>query len=86
MLAESDYLATFSPLIVYWRMQTHRLVALKPLIDLPVFPIRFCWSARLAKDPGSVWFRSLVLATYAALNREAEAALPEARLVQPRLG
>jgi hypothetical protein len=83
MQAESDYLATFSPLMMYSQMQTHGLVALKPPIDLPVFPIRFYWSARLANDPGSVWFRTIVLSTYADLNREAEAALPEARLIQP---
>jgi DNA-binding transcriptional LysR family regulator len=86
VLAESDFLATFSPLMMYWQMRTHGLVALKPPLDLPVFPIRFYWSARLANDPGSVWFRTLVLTTYAELNREAEAALSEARLVQPRLG
>jgi DNA-binding transcriptional LysR family regulator len=86
VLAESDFLATFSPLMMYWQMQTHGLVALKPPIDLPVFPIRFYWSARLANDPGSVWFRTLVLTTYAKLNREAEMALTEAGLVQPRPG
>jgi hypothetical protein len=84
MPATSDCLATFSPLLMSWQMQTHALVALKPPITLPVFPIRFCRSARLASDPGSVWFRNLALPIYAELNREAEAALPKARLTQPR--
>ena len=83
MLAETDFLATFSPLTMYWAMQTYGLVALKPPLDLPVFPIRFYWSARLANDPGRVWFRNIVLETYAELNAVAESALANANLIQP---
>lgn len=84
MVAETDMLATFPAVMMYWPMQTHGLVALKPPVQIPPLPARHVWSARLASDPGSRWFRNLVLATYAELHREAEAALPEARLVQPR--
>ncbi len=83
MVADTDLLATFPPVMLYWDMQTHGLVALKPPVAFAPFAVRLYWSARLANDPGSRWLRSIVLETYAELNAIAEDALADANLIQP---
>lgn len=64
LLANSDFIATFPPVLMAWDMETYALRPLRPQIDLPVFRTRFFWSSRLANDPASLWIRNLVIRTY----------------------
>jgi hypothetical protein len=42
---------------------------LVPPVELPPFPIRFCWSSRLANIPANRWIRKIILETYTELER-----------------
>jgi hypothetical protein len=52
--------------------------AMRPPVDFPPFRVRFFWSSRLARDPGSSWLREIVLRVYREENAAAEARVAEA--------
>lgn len=77
-LANTDCLGTFPPLIMAQAMQTWGLRAMRPPVDFPPFRVRFFWSTRLARDPGSTWLREIVLRIYREEHDAAEAMVAEA--------
>lgn len=81
ILAQSDFLATFPSILLAWDMEAHGLCALAPPVPLDPVLVRFFWSARLAKDAGGIWIRSIVIETYRRLQAEAEAKLSRDRLL-----
>ena len=83
IVAQSDFLATFPAILLAWDMEPYGLSALKPPVTLDPVVVRFLWSARLAKDAGGIWFRSIVIETYRKLQTEAETKLSGDRLVRP---
>lgn len=75
LLQRTDYLATFPPFVMVDAMLEHGLRALKPPVDIPPVSPRFFWSFRLTNDPGSRWFRNLVIKSFAEQQRKAKAEL-----------
>ncbi len=72
LLANSDLIGTFPRILMAWDMQTYALRPLTPPVLLPPFRTRFFWSTRLAKDPASMWIRSIVLEVYCELHDKAD--------------
>lgn len=71
LLATSDLIGTFPPVILAWDMETYGLVPLPPIAPISPLRVRFFWSARTANDPASVWVRQVVMDTYRAAHHEA---------------
>jgi len=57
------------------QMETHGLRAFRPAVTPEEFRVRFVWSARLTRDPASLWLRTLVMETYAEVQAEANLAV-----------
>jgi DNA-binding transcriptional LysR family regulator len=83
LLAKSDFLATFPPMLLAWDMEAFGLRAMKPPVELGPVLVRFFWSSRLANDAGSIWIRSIVIEAYRHLQYEAEERLSGEALLQP---
>jgi DNA-binding transcriptional LysR family regulator len=69
LLARTDMLATLPLLISAEFLERSNLRAVEP--PLPIAPVHlsYFWSFRLTNDPGAKWIRSLVIATFAGLQR-----------------
>lgn len=70
LLARTNLLATMTPLVMDGAMQHFGLRALEPPLPIRPTSFSFVWSFRLANDPGSRWFRALVIKTYEDLQRD----------------
>jgi DNA-binding transcriptional LysR family regulator len=69
LLARTDLLATMTPLVMDESMNRLGLRALEPPLTIRPTSFSFLWSFRLTSDPGSRWFRTLVMDAYAELQR-----------------
>jgi DNA-binding transcriptional LysR family regulator len=78
ILANTDLIGTFPPILMVQDMQVYSLRALRPPMDCPPFRVRFFWSSRLAREPASTWLRELVLRVYRAEQDAAEATVARA--------
>jgi DNA-binding transcriptional LysR family regulator len=70
LLAQTDLLATMTPLVMDGAMSRYGLRALEPPLAIKPQAFSFAWSFRLANDPGSRWFRELVMEAYDDLQRQ----------------
>ncbi|MGE0006261.1 MAG: LysR substrate-binding domain-containing protein [Parvibaculaceae bacterium] len=70
LLARTNLLATMTPLVMDGAMQRFGLSALEPPIPIKPTSLFFAWSFRRANDPGSRWFRELVMAAYGELRED----------------
>lgn len=70
LLAQTDLLATMTPLVMDGAMTRLGLRALEPPLPIEPTSFSFIWSFRLTNDPGSRWFRTLVMAAYDTLRRK----------------
>jgi DNA-binding transcriptional LysR family regulator len=61
LLLRTDLLATFPPILVSEGLSNMGLCALEPPVPIAPIPMRFIWSFRLTNDPGSKWFRDIVI-------------------------
>jgi DNA-binding transcriptional LysR family regulator len=71
LLAETDFLATMTPLVMGDGIERYGLCALKPPIDIGPARFSLAWSFRLSADPGSQWLRTIVKAQFEALSKRA---------------
>jgi DNA-binding transcriptional LysR family regulator len=70
LLAQSNLLATMTPLVMDGAMERFGLRALEPPLPITPTSFSFVWSFRLANDPGSRWFRRLVMDAYRDLEED----------------
>jgi DNA-binding transcriptional LysR family regulator len=70
LLSQTNLLATMTALVMDGAMQRFALRALEPPIPIRPTSFSFVWSFRLANDPGSRWFRTLVMDAYKSLQRD----------------
>ena len=70
VLAQTNLLATMTPLVMDGAMERFGLRALEPPIPIRPTSFFFAWSFRLANDPGSRWFRTLVMDAYGGLRED----------------
>jgi DNA-binding transcriptional LysR family regulator len=70
LLSRTNLLATMTPLAMDGAMQRFGLRALEPPIPIRPTSFSFVWSFRLANDPGSRWFRTLVMEAYKGLQED----------------
>jgi DNA-binding transcriptional LysR family regulator len=70
LLAQTDMLATMTPLVMDGAMERYGLRALQAPIPIRPTSFSFVWSFRLANDPGSRWFRTLVMDAYRELKED----------------
>lgn len=70
LLAQTNLLATMTPLVMDGAMERFGLRALEPPIVIEPTSLFFAWSFRLANDPGSRWFRNLVMNAYGDLQED----------------
>jgi DNA-binding transcriptional LysR family regulator len=61
LLRQTDMLGTFPPILVSEGLDRLGLCALQPPVPIPALPMQFIWSLRLTNDPGSKWFRDIVI-------------------------
>jgi DNA-binding transcriptional LysR family regulator len=69
LLSQTNLLATMTPLVMDGAMERYGLVALQAPMTIAPSAFSFIWSFRLENDPGSRWFRTLVMRTYHDLRR-----------------
>ncbi|MBA3911664.1 MAG: LysR family transcriptional regulator [Rhodobacter sp.] len=86
LLAGTDLIGTFPPILMAQDMQVWGLRALRPPLDFPPFRVRFFWSSRLASDAGSAWLREIVLRVYREEHATAEALVADAISAQVTSG
>jgi DNA-binding transcriptional LysR family regulator len=70
LLSRTNLLATMTPLAMDGAMQRFGLRALESPIPIRSTSFSFIWSFRLANDPGSRWFRTLVMEAYKGLEKD----------------
>ena len=70
LLSRTNLLATMTPLAMDGAMQRFGLRALEPPIPIRPTSFSFVWSFRLDNDPGSRWFRTLVMEAYKGLQKD----------------
>ena len=68
LLAQTNMLATMTPLVMDGAMERHGLVALGPPLPISGSSFSFIWSFRSENDPGSRWFRTQVKRVYEELR------------------
>lgn len=86
LVARTNMLATFPPMVMVRDADTYGLRALKPPVEMPPFRVRFFWSSRLAADPGNVWFRRIVIGAFQRLQAETDARIAPDSLILPQAG
>ena len=69
LLSQTNLLATMTPLVMDGAMERYGLVALEAPMPIAPSAFSFIWSFRLENDPGSRWFRTLVMRTYQDLRQ-----------------
>ncbi|MFT4195703.1 LysR family transcriptional regulator [Ottowia sp.] len=70
LLARTHMLATMTPLVMDQAMERFKLRALEPPLPITPASFSFVWSFRLSNDPGSRWFRTLVMNAYRELQED----------------
>ena len=70
LLAQTNMLATMTSLVMDGAMERFGLRALEPPIAIRPTSFSFVWGFHLANDPGSRWFRTLVMKAYEELRRD----------------
>ena len=73
VLAQTNLLATMTPLVMDGALERHGLVALEPTMPITASSFSFIWGFRLENDPGSRWFRNQVMRVYAELSSSVSA-------------
>jgi len=81
VLSATDLLTTLPAMLMASQMELHNLGAMRPVVTPDRFPVRFVWSSRLSRDPGNLWFRTLLMDTYERVQTEANVQV-EAQLVK----
>jgi DNA-binding transcriptional LysR family regulator len=71
LLARTDMLATLPLLMSEELLERSNLCAVEPPLPIAPVPLSYFWSFRLTNDPGARWIRSVVMATFADLQRGA---------------
>lgn len=84
LLAQTDLLATMTPLVMDGAMTRLGLRALEPPLPIKPTSFSFIWSFRLTNDPGSRWFRTLVMDAYDTLKRKVALLTSGQNLVKAR--
>lgn len=84
LLAQTNLLATMTPLVVVDAMDRFGLCALEPPIPIKPTSFAFAWSFRLENDPGSRWLRGVVHDAFAELQRSAHIRTSGRNLVKAR--
>ena len=69
LLARTDMLATLPLLIPDELLGRSNLSAVEPPLPIAPVALSYFWSFRLTNDPGARWIRSIVMATFAGLQR-----------------
>ncbi|HEU0200728.1 MAG TPA: LysR family transcriptional regulator [Burkholderiaceae bacterium] len=69
LLVRTDMLATLPLLISDEVLEQTNLCAAEPPLPIAPVPLSYFWSFRLTNDPGARWIRSVVMATFADLQR-----------------
>lgn len=75
LLAHTDLVATLPLITMADALERFDLVALPPPFAIPPLSHRLIWSRRLADEPGQRWLRERMVAVFADLLRESEAAV-----------
>ncbi len=86
LVAETNLLATMTPLVMAGALQRLGLRALQPPIPIEPTPFSFLWSFRLENDPASRWLRKVVMDAYAELQESVAALTTGRNLVRARKG
>ena len=73
LLSQTNLLATMTPLVMDGAMERYDLVALEAPMPITPSAFSFIWSFRLENDPGSRWFRDLVMRAYQELRQSVAA-------------
>src|SRR5204863_8033758 len=83
LVARTNMLATFPPIGIREGLKELGLRVLEPPVPIAPMPVRFLWSFRLANDPGSKWFRSIVIDVVIEEQRQGEEAVLKAGIIKP---
>jgi DNA-binding transcriptional LysR family regulator len=84
LLAQTNLLATMTPLVMDGAMARHGLVALQPPLPISASGFSFIWGFRLENDPGSRWFRTQVMRMYGELRKSVSAQVAGWDIVKAR--
>lgn len=79
LVAETNLLATMTPLVMGDEIQRYDLRALKPPVDIKPARFAVAWSFRHAADPANQWLRRIVKKHFNALSNQAVVATSKGR-------
>ena len=85
LVAQTNLLATMTPLVMDGAMERFALRALEPPIAIQPTSFSFLWSFRLANDPASRWLRTLVVDAFTQLKRSVAVQTSGRNLVKARM-
>lgn len=83
LLRTTDLLGTFPPIMVSQGLRELGLCALEPPVPIPTIPMHFIWSFRLTNDPGSKWFRNVVIDVFNEQRIAGERTIRETGVIKP---
>jgi hypothetical protein len=83
LLLRTDMLGTFPPIMVSEGLENLGLCALEPPVPIEPVPMRFIWSFRLTTDPGSKWFRNIVIDAFDEHREAGERSIREQGTIEP---
>ncbi len=84
LLVRTNLLANQVAVALADGLERFGLRVLQPPVELPDLTFRVYWSTRLAKDPGNIWLRRLVLESIEKVQRESEAQIDRAGVLPAR--
>jgi DNA-binding transcriptional LysR family regulator len=84
LVAQTNLLATMTPLVMAGALERLGLRALEPPIPIKPTSFSFLWSFRLENDPANRWLRKVVTDAYAELQQSVAALTTGRQLVKAR--
>lgn len=83
LLAETNMLANQVAVMLADDLDHYNLRILRPPMDLPDFTFRWVWKTRLTSDPGSQWFRTILMNCFDDLVTETARCVERFGVIEP---
>jgi DNA-binding transcriptional LysR family regulator len=83
LLAATNMLANQVAIMFAEDLDRHSLRILRPPVDLPDFTFRWVWTTRMTTDPGSQWFRTILMTCLDDLVTETAQRVQRIGVIEP---
>lgn len=83
LLAETNMLANQVAVMLADDLDRYNLRILRPPMELPDFTFRWVWNTRLTTEPGSQWFRTILMTCFDDLVTESARRVERIGVIEP---